>query len=111
MYWRYEMKQALPQNRSVVFWRNDAENIKIADSDIVHYWGAQADIPKSNYFILIKFWATPLPESSSHRQIYCTLTRESEIFGLIPQQVLTASGNKFIMASMCSLKESIKAEY
>lgn len=24
MYWRYEMKQALPQNRSVVFWRNDA---------------------------------------------------------------------------------------
>lgn len=58
MYWRYEMKQALPQNRSVVFWRNDAQNIKIAESDIIHYWGAQADIPKSNIFIKTKSWVT-----------------------------------------------------
>jgi hexosaminidase len=49
MYWRYEMKQALPQNRPVVFWRNDAQNVKIADNDIIHFWGAQADIPKSTY--------------------------------------------------------------
>jgi len=24
MYWRFEMKQALPKGRKVVFWRNDA---------------------------------------------------------------------------------------
>jgi hypothetical protein len=47
MYWRFEMKQVLPQNRTAVFWRNDAENIKVADNDVIHYWGAQADIPKS----------------------------------------------------------------
>lgn len=23
-YWRHEMKQALPQSRQVIFWRNDA---------------------------------------------------------------------------------------
>jgi hypothetical protein len=49
------MKQALAQNRSVVFWRNDAQNIKISDSDIIHYWGAQADIPTGNYFFDLSF--------------------------------------------------------
>jgi hypothetical protein len=53
MYWRHQMKQALPQNRTVVFWRNDAENVQIAQSDIVQYWGAQADIAKGNNFVNI----------------------------------------------------------
>jgi hypothetical protein len=51
MYWRHLMKQALPQNRSVVFWRNDAQNIKVADNDVIQFWGAQADAAKSIIFI------------------------------------------------------------
>jgi len=35
------MKQALAQNRRVIFWRNDAENVTIAENDIMHYWGYQ----------------------------------------------------------------------
>jgi hypothetical protein len=49
MYWRHTMKQILPVKRSVVFWRNDAQNIQVDANDVVHYWGAQTDIPRSNY--------------------------------------------------------------
>lgn len=49
------MKQALPQNRSVVFWRNDAQNIKVADNDVIQFWGAQADAAKSKLFIYHSF--------------------------------------------------------
>lgn len=40
------MKQVLPQNRKVIFWRNDAANVTIGENDILHYWGAQADVSK-----------------------------------------------------------------
>jgi hypothetical protein len=45
-FWRYEMKQALPQGRQVIFWRNDAENLTTSANDIIHFWGAQADVAK-----------------------------------------------------------------
>lgn len=44
------MKQALPKGRKVVFWRNDAENLTTSADDIIHFWGATADIAKSNLF-------------------------------------------------------------
>jgi len=47
MYWRFEMKQALPVNRRTIFWRNDAANVTTGDNDILHYWGAQTDVAKS----------------------------------------------------------------
>jgi len=34
--------------RRVVFWRNDNAKIKIDDNDILHYWGAQADVARGN---------------------------------------------------------------
>jgi len=43
------MKQVLPQNRKVIFWRNDAANLTFSDSDILHYWGAQADVSRGIY--------------------------------------------------------------
>ncbi len=52
MYWRNQMKAALPKNRSVVFWRNDAQNIKFDANDIVHYWGSTADISKSIFIFI-----------------------------------------------------------
>lgn len=42
MYWRYQLKQALPQGRKVIFWRNDADNLTTGPDDIVQYWGAQS---------------------------------------------------------------------
>jgi N-acetyl-beta-hexosaminidase len=44
MYWRHQMKQALSANRTVVYWRNDAESIKTAKDDVIHYWGSEADV-------------------------------------------------------------------
>ena len=41
MYWRFELKQALPNGRKVVFWRNNAENVTTGPEDILHYWGNQ----------------------------------------------------------------------
>lgn len=52
MYWRRQMKSILPANRSVVFWRNDNSRISFQKNDIIHYWGAAADIPKSKYLSL-----------------------------------------------------------
>lgn len=49
MYWRYQLKQVLPANRKVIFWRNDAANVSIADNDVLHFWGAQTDVAKSNF--------------------------------------------------------------
>jgi hypothetical protein len=51
MYWRFQMKQALPQNRSVVFWRNDDQNIKISGNDVIHYWGNQNDTFSGNFSV------------------------------------------------------------
>lgn len=51
MYWRYQMKQVLPTSRRVIFWRNDAANVTISDNDILHYWGAQADVAKGKFYI------------------------------------------------------------
>ena len=42
MYWRYQLKQALPASRTVIFWRNDADNLTTGPEDIVQYWGSQA---------------------------------------------------------------------
>jgi len=46
MYWRFQTKQVLPPNRRTIFWRNDAADVTTSDSDILHYWGAQADVAK-----------------------------------------------------------------
>ena len=27
MYWRFQMKQVLPTNRKVIFWRNDGSDV------------------------------------------------------------------------------------
>lgn len=42
MYWRFQLKQALPAARKVIFWRNDADNLTTGPDDIVQYWGAQS---------------------------------------------------------------------
>lgn len=47
MYWRFQLKQVLPANRKVIFWRNDAQNVSTADNDILHFWGAQTDVARS----------------------------------------------------------------
>lgn len=46
MYWRFQLKQVLPANRKVIFWRNDAQNVSTADNDILHFWGAQTDVAR-----------------------------------------------------------------
>ena len=43
MYWRYELKQALPKDRKTVFWLNVAEDVVTGPDDILQYWGTQAD--------------------------------------------------------------------
>lgn len=40
------MKSVLTGNKTTIFWRNDAENIVLADTDILHFWGAQGDVAK-----------------------------------------------------------------
>ena len=52
MYWRFQLKQVLPANRKVIFWRNDAQNVTTSESDVLHYWGAQTDVAKGNYLII-----------------------------------------------------------
>jgi hypothetical protein len=46
VYWRFQLKQALPNGRKTIYWRNDGGNFTFTSNDIVHYWGAQADIAK-----------------------------------------------------------------
>lgn len=48
-YWRYQLKQSLPAGRKVVFWRNSDTDVKLADDDILHYWGAQGDTAKGTH--------------------------------------------------------------
>jgi len=52
MYWRFQLKQVLPANRKVIFWRNDGQNVTTSDNDILHFWGAQTDVAKSNLFVI-----------------------------------------------------------
>lgn len=52
MYWRYQLKQALPQSRKVIFWRNDADNLTTGPDDIVQYWGSQAQTANGNSFFI-----------------------------------------------------------
>ena len=40
------MKSVISGNKTTIFWRNDAENIVLADTDILHFWGAQGDVAK-----------------------------------------------------------------
>jgi hexosaminidase len=47
MYWRFQLKQVLPAGRRAVFWRNDGANVSTSDDDVLHFWGAQADVAKS----------------------------------------------------------------
>ncbi len=49
VYWRFQLKQALPNGRKTIYWRNDGGNFVFSSNDIVHYWGAQSDIAKGNY--------------------------------------------------------------
>lgn len=46
MYWRFQLKQVLPAGRRAVFWRNDGANVSTSDDDVLHFWGAQADVAK-----------------------------------------------------------------
>jgi hypothetical protein len=39
MYWRYQLKQALPASRKVVFWRTPDDSIKTGPDDVIQYWG------------------------------------------------------------------------
>lgn len=52
MYWRFQLKQALPANRKVIFWRNDAQNVTTSAADVLHYWGAQTDVATSNLLFI-----------------------------------------------------------
>jgi hypothetical protein len=53
MYWRFQLKQALPASRKVIFWRNDADNLTTGPDDIVQYWGAQAQTANGTYLSYI----------------------------------------------------------
>lgn len=44
MYWRYELKQALPSSRKVAFWRVKSENIITGPEDILQFWGKQSEV-------------------------------------------------------------------
>lgn len=46
MYWRQQVGAVLPVSRRVIYWRNDGAGVTITDNDILHYWGAQADVAK-----------------------------------------------------------------
>lgn len=46
MLWRSELLSVIP-NRTVIFWRNDDDNVMILDDQILHYWGAQKDCAAS----------------------------------------------------------------
>lgn len=102
MYWRFQLKQVLPANRKVIFWRNDAQNVTTSESDVLHFWGAQTDVAKSNHFIMQSLLAqiarsfSPLPTSS-------TSTRGREISGSMPLRVSTAYGDKSMRTSLFSL--------
>lgn len=52
MYWRYKLKQSLPKSRKTIFWRNNAENVTTGPDDVLHFWGAQADVAKSKLFLI-----------------------------------------------------------
>ena len=57
MAWRESLISAIP-NRTVIFWRNDDSEVVIKDDQIIHYWGSQSDVQKSN-FIAIQSPTTP----------------------------------------------------
>jgi hypothetical protein len=52
MYWRDELKSVLPKNRRVIFWRNNAANLTLSGNDVLHFWGAQADVANGNSIII-----------------------------------------------------------
>jgi hexosaminidase len=52
MYWRFQIKQVLPANRKVIFWRNDAANVSTSANDILHFWGAQTDVAKGKKYLI-----------------------------------------------------------
>jgi hypothetical protein len=80
MYWRYQIKQVLPQNRRAIFWRNDAANVTIGENDILHYWGAQTDVAKSK-ISFIKLLQDQIVKLSYLHLIYYTSIRVKETFG------------------------------
>jgi hypothetical protein len=52
MYWRSQIKSVLPPNRKVIFWRNDGADVTTFNTDILHYWGSQADTAKGTLPII-----------------------------------------------------------
>ena len=42
VYWRYQLKQAIPSSRKVIFWEYDGK-IRAGPDDILQYWGSQAN--------------------------------------------------------------------
>lgn len=106
MYWRYQLKQALPQSRKVIFWRNDADNLTTGPDDIVQYWGSQAQtanvtakstsklvLSPSDYLYLNKgttwIWMNKTNGAfSTWRQIYQNFTVRPD--GVDPTRILGA---------------------
>jgi hexosaminidase len=95
MYWRFQLKQVLPPNRKVIFWRNDAQNVTTSETDILHYWGTQTDTANSNPYI-IKSLPAPTARSSYPLQIYSISTKDKAIYGLMELRELIASGDRYM---------------
>lgn len=109
MYWRFQLKQVLPANRKVIFWRNDGTDVTTSDTDILHFWGAQTDVAKSNHSTI---QSPPIPRarSSSRPRTFSISTKEWATFGSMALRATTATGDRSTKTWLFSLQESTSPE-
>jgi hypothetical protein len=43
-YWRFQVKQALPSSRKVIYWADQVNNYTISPTDILQFSGNTSDI-------------------------------------------------------------------
>lgn len=109
MYWRFQLKQVLPANRKVIFWRNDGTDVTTSDTDILHYWGAQTDVAKGKQ-LSIQLPLIPRAKSSSHPQISFISAKDKETYGSMLLKATTATGDRSTKIWSSSLQESTSLE-
>lgn len=109
MYWRFQLKQVLPANRKVIFWRNDGTDVTTSDTDILHYWGAQTDVAKGKHSSM-QSPLIPRARSFSRPQTFFISAKDKETFGSMPLKATTATGDRSTKTWSSSLQESTNPE-
>ena len=103
MYWRDQLKSTMFPERRVVFWRNNAQKVKIDENDILHFWGSQSEVAKGNPSTIQSPPALK-PKSSFHPPTCSTSTRARVTSGRTRAKASTQYGRKFTSTSRSSLR-------